>query len=236
MSRGLINATHMKASLFKAACKSRTQEDLLKYKHYKNVLTSSVHLAKKLYFSRRINECKGNLRKVWTVINEALSRKKLEQSSPCLYRNADGSVVDKKSLASAFNSYFTTLPSVLIPPPSRVSCFPLTEKTFFLSPCSTTEISSIISQLPSSCSVDSFGLSNNVLKKISQFVSHPISHIINLSLSSGIFPHLFKVTTVVPLHKKGDSSLISNYRHISLLPVISKVVEKVVYRRLFICI
>ena len=65
----------MKASLFKGACKSKTQDDLLKYKHYKNMLTSSVRLAKKLYFSRRINECKGNLRKVWTVINEALSQK-----------------------------------------------------------------------------------------------------------------------------------------------------------------
>ena len=139
-----------------------------------------------------------------------LSRKNLKHSSPCLYRKADGSVVDKKSLASAFNSYFTTLPSVLIPPPSRVSCFPLTEKSFFLSPCSTTEISSIIFQLRSSRSIDSFGFSNNVLKKISQFVSHPISHITNLSLSSGIFPHSFKVATVIPLHKKGDSSLISN--------------------------
>ena len=172
------------------------------------------------------------MHKVWTVINEALSRKKLKHSSPCLYRNADGSVVDKKSSASAFNSYFTTLPSVLIPPPSRVSCFPLAEKSFYLSPCKNTEISSIISQLPSSHSVDSFVLSNNVLKKISQFVSHPISHITNLSLSSGIFPHSFEVATILPLHKKGDSSLISNYRPISLLPVISKVVEKVVYRRL----
>ena len=78
----------------------------------------------------------------------------------------------------------------------------MTEKSFFLSPCSTTEISSIISQLPSTCSVDSFGLSNNVLEKISQFVSHPISHITSLSLSFGIFPHLFTVAIVVSLHKK----------------------------------
>ena len=232
MSRGLINATHMKASLFKAACKSKTQDDLLKYKLYKNVLTSSVRAAKKLYFSRRIDECKGNLRKVWTVVNEALSRKKLKQSPPCRYRKADGSFVDKNSSASAFNSYFTSLPSVPNPPYSRVSSFPLAEKSFFLFPCSDTEISNIISQLSSSRTVDGFGLSCNVLKKIGQFVSNPISHITNLSLSSGVFPHLFKVANVVPLFKKGDSSLISNYRPISLLPVISKVVEKVVYCRL----
>jgi len=50
MSRGLINATHVKASLFKAAYKSKRQDDLLKYKHYKNVLTSAVHAAKKTAF------------------------------------------------------------------------------------------------------------------------------------------------------------------------------------------
>ena len=170
------------------------------------MLTSSVRAAKKLYFSHRINECKGTLCKVWTVnevVVTVVPAKKFKQSSPRLYEKADGSIGDKKSFASAFNLYFVTLPSVLIPSQSRVSCFPLAEKSFFLSPCSATEISSIISQLPRSCSVDSFGLSNNVLKKISQFVSNPISHITNFSLSSGVFLHLFKVLL---LRKKGDSS------------------------------
>ena len=172
-------------------------------------------------FRVELMSVRGTARKVWNVVNEAISRKKLKQSPPCHYRNADGSIVDKNSSANAFNSYFTTLPSVPIQPKNRVSSFPIAEKSFFLSPCSDIEIYSIISQLPSSRSVDGFGLSNNVLKKIGQFVSNPISHITNLSLSSGVFPHLFKVANVLPLHKKGDSSLISNYRPISLLPVIS---------------
>jgi len=45
-------------------------------------------------------------------------------------------------------------------------------------------------------------LGNNGLKKIGQFVSHPISHITNLTLSPGVFTYLFKVSNVVPLHKK----------------------------------
>ena len=181
--------------------------------------------SKNLYFSHQINDCKGNLCTAQTAVNEALFCKELKQSSPCLYRKNDGPIVDNKSLASAFNSYFTTLPSLLIPPQSRVRYFSLAEKSFFLSPCSATEISSIISHLPSSHSLDSFGFSNNVLKKVGQFVSNPISHIINLSLSFGIFPYLFKVATVVPSHKKGNSSLFSNYRPISLHLVISKVFE-----------
>ena len=164
MSRGLTDATNMKASLFKSACKSKTQEDLTKYKHYKNVLTSSIRTSKKLYFSRRVIECKGNFRKIWTVVNGALSRRKSKQSSPCLYRWADGSILGKKTLESALNSYYTTIRSVVIPPQSRVSCFTLAEKSFSF-PMQCYWIYSGISQLPISRSVDSFGLSNNVLKK-----------------------------------------------------------------------
>ena len=96
MSSGLINATHMNPSFFKTACKSKTQDDILKIKHNRNMLTPSVRAAKKLYFSCRINECKGNQLKVWTLVNKGLSRKKLKQSSKCLYRKADGSIVDNK--------------------------------------------------------------------------------------------------------------------------------------------
>ena len=65
-------------------------------------------------------------------LNEALSRKKLKQSSPYLYMKADGSSVDKKSSESAINSYFTTLPSVPIPPQSGISkvVFPWLESLF----------------------------------------------------------------------------------------------------------
>ena len=126
-------------------------------------LLQFVH--QKSCFSRRIIECKGNFRKVWTVVNGALSRKRSKQSSLCLYERAYRSIVGKKSLKSALNSYYTTIPSVVIPPQSRVSCFTLVEKSFFFSPCGATEIYSGIFQLPISRSVDSFGLSNHILKK-----------------------------------------------------------------------
>ena len=52
-------------------------------------------------------------------------------------------------------------------------------------------------------------------------------------LSSGIFPEAFKKCKIIPLHKKGDSSLLSNYRPISLLPTISKIFERIIYNQLY---
>ena len=48
-------------------------------------------------------------------------------------------------------------------------------------------------------------------------------------LTSGIFPEAFKKSKIIPLYKKEDSTLLSNYRPISLLPTISKIFEKIIY-------
>ena len=58
-------------------------------------------------------------------------------------------------------------------------------------------------------------------------------HIINSSLSTGIFPNALKIANILPLFKSGKSSLFSNYRPISLLTSVSKVFEKVFYIRLY---
>ena len=57
-------------------------------------------------------------------------------------------------------------------------------------------------------------------------------HIASVSMTNGVFPDIFKSAIVIPIHKKGDPSEISNYRPISILPVISEVLEKIIFRRL----
>ena len=52
-------------------------------------------------------------------------------------------------------------------------------------------------------------------------------------LTSGIFPDAFKTAKTIPIHKKGDSALLSNYRPISLLPTISKIFERIIYNQLY---
>jgi hypothetical protein len=61
-------------------------------------------------------------------------------------------------------------------------------------------------------------------------MSSPLTHICNKSLSSGIFTDRMKYSVVKSLFKKGDKSNISNYRPISILSSLSKVLEKVMYQ------
>ena len=57
--------------------------------------------------------------------------------------------------------------------------------------------------------------------------------IINLSLSSGVFPDRLKITKIIPIFKSDNASLAQNYRPISILPVFSKIFERAVYNRIF---
>jgi hypothetical protein len=71
------------------------------------------------------------------------------------------------------------------------------------------------------------GIFTKLIKISSPFISSPLTHICNKSLSSGIFPDCMKYAVVITLFKKDDKSEISNYRPISILNSFSEVHEKV---------
>ena len=70
------------------------------------------------------------------------------------------------------------------------------------------------------------------MKQIINEIAIPLEHVINLSIIvNGIVPDKMKIAKVIPVHKKGDPLDISNYRPISLLSSISKVLEKIIHKR-----
>ena len=76
------------------------------------------------------------------------------------------------------------------------------------------------------------GLSISPIKETLDRLASPLSHIFHLSFSSGVFPHKFKIAKILPIFKNDDPSNFSNYRPISILPCLSKVLEKLFYSRL----
>ena len=70
-----------------------------------------------------------------------------------------------------------------------------------------------------------------VVKHVSTGILTPLTYIINLSLQTGIFPDDLKLAKVIPLFKKGDPELFTNYRPISILSFFSKVFEKFAYNQ-----
>ena len=73
------------------------------------------------------------------------------------------------------------------------------------------------------------GLSLNLLKDIKLELAKPITLIINQSLNTGIFPDKLKIAKITPIHIQNDKTRIDNYRPISLLPAISKIIERAIF-------
>ena len=98
--------------------------------------------------------------------------------------------------------------------------------------CPTTEREkiNIISELPSKASSGHDKINNNLLKEIKHEIANPLTNLISKSMSQGKFPKAMKLSEVVPLHKGKSREMPENYRPISLLITILKVLEKLIYK------
>ena len=76
-------------------------------------------------------------------------------------------------------------------------------------------------------------ISSDVIKHISPSIFERLRYTFNLSIEKGIFPDLLKIATVTPLFKKGDNALMDNYRPISVIPYFLKILERIIYNRLY---
>ena len=106
-------------------------------------------------------------------------------------------------------------------------------KNLFWTPTTTTEVLKIFAKLPNKKSSGYDIIDNIILKELKTQICTLLSLLINQSLNKGRFPKAIKMAEVVPLYKGKEKCLCNNYRPISLLITLSKILEKVVYQRTF---
>ena len=89
------------------------------------------------------------------------------------------------------------------------------------------EINSVISSFPSSAAgYDEIPAS--IMKQLGNDYVEPLTHLINQSISQGLFPEEMKLAKILPIYKSGDEQLVNNYRSISILHIFSKIFEKII--------
>ena len=96
------------------------------------------------------------------------------------------------------------------------------------SPVTSETVEKQLRSIDTSKASGSDGISGLLLKRCATVLAPSLTRIFNTSIVTGTVPHLFKKATITPIHKSGDKSQAGNYRPISLLPIVSKILEKVV--------
>ena len=109
---------------------------------------------------------------------------------------------------------------------------PSTLNTIFFSPITSNEIQQEIHSLKDDKSPGIDGINPKIWKSISYVISPVLCHIFNLVLTSGTYPDALKIAKVIPIYKAGGRDLPENYRPISLLPCINKLLERSIEKRL----
>ena len=145
-----------------------------------------------------------------------------------------------EEIADCFNSYFANIGVQLsssFEESDRIPSFETylgddnvnPDLSFHFTPVTEDLVLTLISNLQNKTSSGMDGISNKLLKRIKHIIVQPLTLIINQSLTSGIYPDKFKISKITPLHKKDDQTIVSNYRLISLLPTMSKIIERVMH-------
>ena len=104
--------------------------------------------------------------------------------------------------------------------------------SIFMSPTDNEEIEEIIDKLKEGKASGPDGINATFVKHGRRTIANILVRLINECLSKGVFPNCLKRALVVPIHKSGPKDSPDNYRPISLLPCISKIFEKVIYKRI----
>ena len=105
--------------------------------------------------------------------------------------------------------------------------------TIFLKPVTENEIMNIIHGLNANKASGHDKIPCFVIKRTANIITPILVSLINSAFCLGIFPNELKIAKVIPIYKKGDNSLMSNYRPISLFSCFSKIFEKALHSRLY---
>ena len=214
-----------------------------RFKSYEKIVKKDIKEAKQRYFDQIFTAYKNDMKKTWKTINETLNRNKKNSNVASIFYHNGNVLSNAKDIANAFNVYFANIGKNLASEIeqnitdnadyTQYVSTPLTETKLQFKCITDNDTQRAIDKLENKSSSGHDGISNKLLKLLKIELSKSLTLIINQMITTGIFPDSFKISKITPLFKKGDVSMLSNYRPISLLPTISKIFERILYNQLY---
>ena len=226
--------------LKKAAVKSKSPALMRSYRIVRNATNTLNTQLKKKHYNDKIIECKGDIKGSWKVIHEIIN-KKSKSTNIDYIKDCDQEITNNREIANIMNDYFCTVGIGLAKDIEETENSLLSGKyqiksstaNFRFRPIMVQDIREAIAKLTTSKSFGTDTISSYFLKMALPFLENSIAMLFNTSLETGIFPDIWKISRVAPIYKEGDKSEKSNYRPISVLPVISRLFERLVYDQLY---
>ena len=235
--RDKLLRNHIKAK--RPSTKLSIYED---YKVERNNVVELTRRSKLSFYKSYFTANSKNLRKVWQGIKNLININSKTNDAPSCISDGNGNLIsDPTQISETFCDQYTNVAQNILnkrkyegdgnfekymPPPC-----PNSIDTF--SPTDGEEIKSILAKFNISKSTGPSSIPSKFLHYLSEELTRPLTLIINTCFSTGTHPDKLKISKVIPIFKKGSKLIPANYRPISLLSNINKVIEKLVFSRIF---
>ena len=170
-------------------------------------------------------------------IQKWFSIKNIKTTIPHSVEFSNRTIAEPTTMNNVFINYSTSIAektksNIKFSPKHYTDYLSSTNTNTFLTPTDKNEIAFIISSLDSHKSSGPNSIPVKILKLLKNDISQQLSDIFNMSFLTGQFPSVLKIAKVIPIHKKQSKVDYANYRPISLLSNIEKIIEKLMYKRL----
>lgn len=207
------------------------------YKRYRNYCNNLIKKLKRKYDKTQLTNSIKNTKLLWNNIKNITNLKRNKTSNTELLEMTQC----PKQSVNMVNDFFVNVGRVLAENiqshyPALATNAPLSFDahltTFVLSDTDVNEVEKIIMSLKSDSAPGSDNIPTRFLKLAKNHIIPVICHLVNLCFSKGVFPSVLKQSIITPVFKSGSKNDVNNFRPISVLTAISKVLEKIINSRL----
>ena len=222
---------------YRKAKQTQSEYHWSKFKSLRNVTIKFIRESKKIYYDKLSSKLRSpdvSSKNWWKILRQFIPSNKNSQTNIPPLKNNDDIVHDQNEKAMLFNNFFRDQSS-LDDRDAEIPNNQIRNVENSLNSIVTTshEVQLIMKGLPLGKATGPDGINNRILRELSAELSAPLSVLFNKSLGEGKFPSNWKDAHICTVLKKGDPSLVSNYRPISLLNTMEKVFERVIFKHLF---
>ena len=232
ITKGLTKSSKQKQKLYIKFLKKRSKINESNYKNYKNLFEKIKNNLKKPHYSNLLLKHQSNVKKTWTIMKEIIGKSKLQSKNlPRRVIINGNDIYDECAIDNGFNKYFADMG------PNLAKNIPLGTNSFASYLTKTQHCIQNTNLTFKELETAYFSVKKNKAPGYDDTSSTVIlncyNEIFNKSINTGIFPEALKIAQITPIFKTGDESLLTNYRPISVLPVFSKILERIMYNRIY---
>lgn len=239
-------------SLIRERDEYKTKADSLNgNKHYENFKKTRnkvrrlIYKAKRDYIKLKISNAESNSKKYWSELKEILpiGKNKSKENIDIALNRENGESISAQLIPDYVNDFFVSVGKKLADKiktdnseyrTSIAECSLNADETLCTwDPIREAELELLVRDINVHKNSNIKDISTKVIKDCFLITIKQITFLFNQICNTGIFPLLWKEALVVPLFKSGNKFIISNYRPISLLPVVAKLLEKLLHKRLY---